>query len=128
LPPSESQADGPAQGPAGLSSAQEQAEGLGPLSPDRHDRGVSQHLPVNTIQLPCLGRLRLKERASLPTSSTSGVRARSATVSEPSGHWYVSVLVEQERLMPEHAGPVVGVDLGSKRLATLSDGTVVGTI
>jgi len=79
----------------------------------------------NTIQLPRLGRLRLKERAYLPTSGTSGVRALSATVSEQAGHWYVSVLLEQERLVPENAGPVVGVDLGIKRLATLSDGTIV---
>src|SRR5215831_13653664 len=72
------------------------------------------------IQLPRLGRLRLKERGYLPTS---GVRIRSATVSEQAGHWYVSVLVEQEHSMPANSGPVVGVDLGIKRLATLSDGT-----
>ncbi len=38
------------------------------------------------------------------------------------GHWYVSVLVEQEHVVPENTGPVVGVDLGLKRLATISDG------
>src|SRR5258707_8358031 len=46
----------------------------------------------------------------------------SATVSEQAGHWYVSVLVEQEHVVPENTGPVVGVDLGLKRLATMSDG------
>src|SRR5712664_1801304 len=58
------------------------------------------------IQLPRLGRLRLKERGYLPTT---GVKLLSATVSEQAGHWYVSVLVEQEHVVPENIGPVVGV-------------------
>src|SRR5258707_14542056 len=73
------------------------------------------------IQLPRLGRLRLKERGYLPTS---GVQVLSATVSEHAGHWYVSVQVEHEHVAPANRGPVVGVDLGIKRLATLSDGHV----
>jgi len=44
-------------------------------------------------------------------------------VSEQAGHWYVSVLVEQEHVVTPNRGPTVGVDLGVKRLATLSDGT-----
>lgn len=74
------------------------------------------------VQLPRLGRLRLKEHGYLPIG---GVKILSATVSEQAGHWYVSVLVEQEHVTPENAGPVVGVDLGVKALATLSDGTVI---
>jgi putative transposase len=76
----------------------------------------------DAIQLPRLGRLRLKERGYLPTS---GVKVLSATVSEQAGHWYVSVQVEQEQVVPANTGPVVGVDLGVKSLATLSDGTVI---
>jgi putative transposase len=53
------------------------------------------------------------------------VKILSATVSEQAGHWYVAVQVEQERAVPSNIGPVVGVDLGMKTLATLSDGTVV---
>ena len=49
----------------------------------------------------------------------------SATVSEQAGHWYVSVQVEEEQAVPENTGPVVGVDLGIKSLATLSDGEVI---
>jgi putative transposase len=75
----------------------------------------------DAIQLPRLGRLRLKERGYLPTG---GVHILSATVSEQAGHWYVSVLVEQEQPVPENTGPVVGVDLGVRTLATLSDGSV----
>ena len=73
----------------------------------------------DAIQLPRLGRLRLKERSYLPTTA----KIRSATVSEQAGHWYVSVLVEQAHVAPVNRGPVVGVDLGVKTLATLSDGT-----
>jgi putative transposase len=72
--------------------------------------------------LPRLGRLPLKERGYLPTS---GVKILSATVSEQAGHWYVSVQVEQEQAVPENTGPVVGIDLGIKHLATLSDGEVI---
>jgi putative transposase len=74
------------------------------------------------IQLPRLGRLRLKERDYLPVA---GVKVLSATVSEQAGHWYVSLQVEQEQAIPENTGPVVGADLGVKVLATFSDGTVI---
>jgi putative transposase len=76
----------------------------------------------DAIQLPRLGRLRLKEHGYLPVA---GVKILSATVCEQAGHWYVSVQVEQERAVPINIGPVVGVDLGIKTLATLSDGTVL---
>jgi putative transposase len=79
----------------------------------------------DAIQLPRLGRLRLKEHGYLPVSGTAGVKVLSATVSEQAGHWYVSIQVEQERVVPVNTGPVVGVDLGVKALATLSDGTVI---
>ena len=74
------------------------------------------------IVLPRLGRLRLKERGYLPTS---GVAILSATVSEQAGHWYISIQVEEEHVAPENTGPVVGIDLGIKNLATLSDGTMI---
>jgi len=74
----------------------------------------------DAIPLPRLGQLRLKERSYLPTAA----KILSATVSEQAGHWYVSLLVEQEHVVSENTGPVVGVDLGIKQLATLSDGSV----
>jgi putative transposase len=80
---------------------------------------------LDAIQLPRLGRLRLKERGYLPTTGTLGVQVRAATVSEQAGHWYVAVQVEEEQTLPVTTGPVVGVDLGVKTLATLSDGTVI---
>jgi putative transposase len=80
---------------------------------------------ADTIQLPRLGRLRLKERGYLPTSGTLGVKVLSATVSEQAGHWYVSLQVEQAQEVAVNTGPVAGVDLGVKTLATCSDGTVI---
>ncbi len=74
------------------------------------------------IQLPRLGRLRLKERGYLPVA---GVKVLSATVSEQAGHWDVSVQVEQDQAVPTNTGPVVGVDLGVQALATCSGGTVI---
>lgn len=83
----------------------------------------------DAIQLPRLGRLRLKERGYLPTSGTTtgtpGIKILSATVSEQAGHWYVSIQVEHEHVVPTNTGPILGVDLGIKTLATLSDGTVI---
>lgn len=81
----------------------------------------------DAIQLPRLGRLRLKERGYLPASGTPGIKVLSATVSEQAGRWYVSIQVEQEWEVPLNttASVVVGVDLGVKSLATLSDGTVI---
>jgi putative transposase len=77
----------------------------------------------DAIVLPRLGRLRLKEQGYLPTGEQ--VKVLSATVSEQAGHWSVSVQVEQEQIVPENTGPVVGIDLGIKNLATLSDETVI---
>ena len=74
----------------------------------------------DAIQLPRLGRLRLKEKDYLPTSA----KILSATVSEQAGRWYVSLQVEEEQITPERtATSAVGVDLGIKTLATLSNGT-----
>jgi putative transposase len=77
---------------------------------------------ADAILLPRLGRLRLKEREYLPMDK---VKVLSATVSEQAGHWYVSLQVEEELAVPNNTGPVVGIDLGIKTLATLSDGTVI---
>ena len=106
------------KGKLGYPQPKSKKKGLGGF---RFNEGANIHVYSDAIQLPRLGRLRLKERDYLPTS---GVKIRSATVREQAGHWYVSVLVEQEHPVPVNTGPVVGVDLGLKRLATLSDGQI----
>ncbi len=78
------------------------------------------------IQLPRLGKLRLKERGYLPIDGTPEVKVLSATVSEKAGRWFVAVQVEQTLPDPEpNDRPVAGVDLGLAALATVSDGTVI---
>jgi IS605 OrfB family transposase len=79
------------------------------------------HVFEKAIQLPRLGRLRLKESGYLPVI---GVHILSATVSEKGGRWFVSLQVEADVPEPEPAEkPVAGVDLGIKRMAQVSDGT-----
>lgn len=84
--------------------------------------GRSIRLEKDSIRLPRLGFLKLKEKGYLPTNS----RILSASVSERDGRWFVSVMVEEPHppansVSSEHA--IVGVDLGIKSLATVSDGT-----
>ncbi len=82
----------------------------------------SIHLFEKSIQLPRLGVLRLKECGYLPI----GVKVAQATVSEHAGRWYVSIQVDDKQSSAEPAcGPVIGVDLGVKTLATISDGRAI---
>jgi putative transposase len=73
----------------------------------------------DAIQLPRLGKLRLKEHDYLPVNA----HILSATVSEQAGRWFVSVQVEEEREgVKPTATTAIGVDLGVATLATCSDG------
>ncbi|MFX1577732.1 MAG: RNA-guided endonuclease InsQ/TnpB family protein [Promethearchaeota archaeon] len=76
------------------------------------------------IQLPRLGMLRLKERGYLPEESER-VHILSATISEKAGRWFVSLQVKEEIEVVEQTGPVVGIDVGLHRLATISDGSII---
>lgn len=74
------------------------------------------------VQLPALGKIRLKERGYLPVEK---VKVLSATVSESAGRWFVSFSVEQETEDPKpKTAHVVGIDVGIKHLAVTSDGEV----
>jgi putative transposase len=75
----------------------------------------------DAVQLPRLGRLRLYEHDFIPT----GAKVLSATVSEQAGRWFVSIQVKLEQEKPVRTDTsAIGVDLGIKRLATLSDGKI----
>jgi putative transposase len=73
------------------------------------------------IRLPVVGWVCLREPMRFAG------RLLSATVSRLAGRWFVSVQVETvpDVSPPENQGQAVGVDLGVKALATLSDGTSV---
>jgi putative transposase len=82
----------------------------------------SIHVYTDALQLPRLGRLRLHEHDYLPVHA----KVLSATVSEEAGRWFVSVQLEEEQdLAVRSATTAIGVDLGIKTLATLSDGTII---
>jgi len=83
--------------------------------------GVIKILEAGAIQLPVLGKLRLKEKNYFPQK---GVKIISATVSSRAGRWFVSLSVEEEILnsVVTISSEVIGIDLGIKTLAVTSEG------
>ncbi len=79
----------------------------------------SIHVFNDSIQLPRIGILRLKESGYLPDNA----KILSATISERAGHWFVSLQVEvPDKEIVNSGTGVIGVDLGIKTLATCSNG------
>lgn len=76
------------------------------------------------LKLPKVGRVHCMENV---TARVGDAKVLRMTVSQRAGRWYASLTVEREepavRCAPK--GGAVGVDLGVKTLATLSDGTVI---
>ena len=84
-------------------------------------RCTNQNIAVvdNRIKLPKLGRVRFAKSCEIEG------RILNATVSRrPSGKYFVSILVETEIQPKPKTGTSVGVDVGLKDFAILSDGTV----
>ena len=73
----------------------------------------------NCIQLPKIGKVKLKETDYIPKDS----KITQATVSKKAGKWFVSILTEVEHKQLPQINKIVGIDLGIKTLATCSDGT-----
>lgn len=72
------------------------------------------------VRLPKIGNVRLKQRGYIPTD----LQPRTVTIRECAGRWFATVLVDAptpQKVVP--TGEIIGVDLGIKTLATLSDGT-----
>jgi putative transposase len=109
---------GKLKGKVGYPKFKKKSKGRGSF---RFPEGKKIHVYPDAICLPRLGRLRLKEQSYIPTTA----KVLSATVSEKAGRWFVSVQVEEEQEKPVPTAPsAIGVDLGIKTLATLSDGTI----
>ena len=76
------------------------------------------------LWLPRIGRVHCMENV---TALVDGARVVRMTISQRAGRWYASLTVERDdqavKKIPK--GGAVGVDLGIKALATLSDGTVI---
>jgi putative transposase len=96
--------------------------------PRFHKKGIHESFTVDNtkfsvdgrkIRIPKLGWVRMTEELRFQG------KLMSATIKQRAGMWFVSISVETE--VPESDSQVsgaVGVDLGIKTLATLSDGTV----
>src|SRR6266545_7804140 len=85
-------------------------------SPDRFRLAGAIRVEDGIVVLPWIGRIRTKE----PTGKFDG-RILSATCRREADRWYCSLTVEVTRLDPPPVdGPVVGVELGVRRLAVCS--------
>lgn len=76
------------------------------------------------LKLSRIGRVHCMENVF---KRVDGARLVRVSVSYRAGRWYASLTVEREPSSPAHTRKrgAVGVDLGVKHLATLSDGTVI---
>ena len=75
------------------------------------------------LKLPRIGRVHCMENVY---ERVNGARLIRVSVSRRAGRWYASLTVEREPTTgPAPRGGAVGVDLGVKSLATLSDGVVI---
>lgn len=100
----------------------------GKTYPKFHKKGIKDSFTVDStkftidgkrIRIPKLGWVRLTEELRFVG------KLMSATVKKRAGKWFVSIAVETaDTVRDEQLSGAVGVDLGVKTLATLSDGTV----
>ena len=76
------------------------------------------------LKLPRIGRVHCMENVA---KRVGEAKVKRMTISQRAGRWYASLTVEREDKPVKRApkGGAVGVDLGVKTLATLSDGTVI---
>ena len=76
------------------------------------------------LKLPRIGRVHCMENVA---KRVGEAKVKRMTISQRAGRWYASLTVEREDKPAKRApkGGAVGVDLGVKALATLSDGTVI---
>ena len=77
------------------------------------------------LKLPRIGRVHCMEDVA---ERVDGARVLRMTVSRRAGRWYAALTVEREEPAAAKETPrggAVGIDLGIKTLATLSDGTII---
>lgn len=79
---------------------------------------------TKALKLPKVGRVHCLENVA---EHVGGARVLRMTVSRRAGRWYAALTVERDTPVAVCApkGGAVGIDLGVKTLATLSDGTVI---
>ena len=93
-------------------------------------KGNPKDLPCerHRIKIPTLGWVRIKEKGYIPTTK-NGWKIKSGTVSIKAGRYYVSVLVEIPDInIANNSNNGIGIDLGLKDLAVVSDGKIYKNI
>ena len=74
------------------------------------------------IKIPSLGWVRIKEKGYIPTTK-NGYVIKSGHVSIKADRYYVSVLIEiPDKRIPSHSSEGIGIDLGLKDFAIVSNG------
>ena len=97
----------------------------------KRQQKVKAYFPKNTkgdwtvwrhkVQVPTIGIVRLKEKGYIPPKA----KIRSGTISYKASRYYISVLVEVPKIKTELLqGEGIGIDLGVKELAVMSNGEV----
>lgn len=80
------------------------------------------------IKIPTLGWVRIKEKGYIPTTK-DGWNIKSGTVSVKAGRYYVSVLLEiPENHIANNRNYGIGIDLGLKDFAVVSNGKIYKNI
>lgn len=88
------------------------------VTPEKWSSACPVSHPLTRITIPGVGTFRLKE--PLPFVCAS----QTFTISRTADRWFVSFMVDAEKVPPViHPKERVGIDLGVKCFATLSDGT-----
>jgi len=98
--------------------------------PQKHKKGRHDSFTINNdqiridgkrLRIPNLGWVKLREHIRF-----NGI-IKSVTISKTADRWFASFTIETPNTVPcaENQGDTVGVDLGVKTLATLSDGTKI---
>ena len=76
------------------------------------------------INIPTLGWVKLKEKGYIPTTK-QGYVIKSGTISHKDGRYYVSVLIDIPEVEKSESNDFgLGIDLGVKEFAVISNGTV----
>lgn len=83
------------------------------------------HVKRHLIQLPKMGKVKLNEKGYIPFE-----KVKSAAVSREGNRYFVSVLVEEEKMTREQVeqSDAIGVDMGIKEFLYISNGECVTNI
>ena len=89
------------------------------------DKNVIIHCERHRIKIPTLGWCKIKEKGFIPTNKI----IKSGTITKTAGRYYVSVLVDEEiPILHLNKNSGIGIDLGVKDLAILSNGVKYKTL